>query len=108
MLVQPGRIVLLDLDLVAMGEPAIDLGNFLVPLQELSLRIHSRLDAHGAHAASFLAGYAAIRSLPSPAALERMCEISLWRHRAICRRFADRRGYFDKLLDHASAYPHHD
>ncbi|MDO5370903.1 phosphotransferase [Paracoccus sp. (in: a-proteobacteria)] len=105
-LVQTERTMLLDLDLAAWGEPAIDLGNFLAHLQELGLRVHSRLDAHGVHAASFLAGYAAIRPLPSPAALERMREISLWRHLAICRRFADRRGYFDRLLDHASAYPH--
>lgn len=103
-LVQPGGIVLLDLDLVAVGEPAIDIGNFLAHLQELSLRIHSELDAYACEGEAFLEGYASAGPLPPPSAIERMREISLWRHLAICHRFIERQGYFDKLFDHAAGY----
>ena len=103
-LVQPDRIVLLDFDLAAVGSPAVDLGNFLAHLQELSLRVHRSLDAYDACAGAFLQGYSSIRRLPDPASLEILREISLWRHLAICQRFPERHGYFDKLLSHALAY----
>lgn len=103
-LVQPKGIVLLDLDLVAMGEPAIDLGNFLAHLQELSLRIHSELDAYSGQGEAFLGGYASVRPLPLEPMIEHMREISLWRHLAICQRFTQRQGYFEKLLNHAVEY----
>lgn len=103
-LVRQEGIVLLDLDLVAVGEPAIDLGNFIAHLRELSLRLHSRLDAFAGQGEAFLSGYACVRPLPLPMAIEHMGEISLWRHLAICQRFNERRDYFGKLLDHALAY----
>ena len=100
-LMAPDRIVLLDLDLAAGGDAAIDLGNFLAHLQELALRRASDLAAYDDYAGPFLAGYASIRPLPAPDAIETLREISLWRHLAICQRFPDRRGYFDRLLSYA-------
>lgn len=105
-LIQPACVVLLDLDLVARGDPAIDLGNFLAHLQELSLRHHADLGTYDVCAGDLLAGYSSIRKLPARPALEHLREVSLWRHLAICQRFADRQMYFDRLLDHALAYPY--
>lgn len=105
LLVAPDRIVLLDLDLAARGEAAVDLGNFLAHLQELGLRHHADMAAHDTCARAFLAGYASIRPLPPNDVLDCLREVSLWRHLFICQRFPDRRGYFDRLLQHAVTYP---
>lgn len=99
-LVPDERIILLDLDLLAMGDPAIDLGNFIAHLHEDALRQKLPLDAFDADVHAFLSAYHHARPGVNPDRITLLGQISLLRHLAICQRFPDRRHYFDRLLDH--------
>lgn len=96
-LVQPDRLVLLDLDLAAIGDPAVDIGNFIAHLTEYGLR-HGDADAHAAQQDAFLDGYAGVALLPDPARLSLLARLSLARHLHICLRIPDRAAIFDPLL----------
>ena len=81
---------ILDLDLYAQGDPALDLGNFLAHVTDLSIRRHGSAQSLARHEAAFLAGYAGAGGRAEPAtatfkalALARLVGISL--------RMADRR-----------------
>lgn len=87
-LIDGGRAWLLDLDLYADGDPAIDLGNFLAHLDEHAIRNGWDPDALAPQAAAFLAGYGGVRALPPHVATLRM--VSLARHLALARRLAGR------------------
>ncbi|MFN3276850.1 MAG: phosphotransferase [Paracoccus hibiscisoli] len=88
-LIDDARVWLLDLDLYADGDPAIDLGNMLAHLDEYALRRGWDCAALAPQAEAFLAGYATLRPLPPHVPLMRA--VSLARHVAIARRFDDRR-----------------
>lgn len=96
---RPSATWLLDLDLYAQGDPALDLGNFIAHLQEFSLRQfgHTRAYAHHEHA--FLDAYAKSTGRDncrfSAAAYT---TLTLARHLAISRTFPERRNITSKLL----------
>ena len=87
-LIDNGRVWLLDLDLYANGDPAIDLGNFLAHLDEFALRQGWGCPALMRQAEAFLAGYVSLRALP--ANVSQMRAISLARHIKIAESFPDR------------------
>ncbi|KIC47830.1 hypothetical protein RA29_18460 [Tateyamaria sp. ANG-S1] len=90
-LVTPDTIWLVDLDLYAVGDAAIDLGNFLAHLDELALR-HGEDPSHfAALQDAFLQGYSDLASLPDMQRVNSFRWISLARHIAIAARFPDRR-----------------
>lgn len=88
-LIDEGRVWLLDLDLYANGDPAIDLGNFLAHLDEYALRKGWDCAVLSPQAEAFLTGYASLR--PLPAHVAQMRAISLARHIKIAEAFLDRR-----------------
>ena len=90
-LVGAETVWLVDLDLHARGDSAIDLGNFLAHLTELALRRRVSLDWSGRLGQAFLDGYAAGGLLPDAGRIDTLHWISLARHVAIAERFADRR-----------------
>lgn len=100
-MVEADCIWLLDLDLFARGDPAIDLGNFLAHLDEYGLRRHSNANALSRQCSAFLSGYEAILPLPSARRLGLLRTVSLARHIDISRRFADRQQTTDWLIANA-------
>jgi aminoglycoside phosphotransferase (APT) family kinase protein len=102
-LVDGDRIWLVDLDLYACGDPAIDIANFLAHLDELALRRHGDVGAYARQAETFLAGYATVAPLPEVPRIAILRAVSIARHVFISTRFADRRHITSDLLAHAEA-----
>lgn len=90
-LVGADRVWLVDLDLHARGDPAIDLGNFLAHLTELALRRGRPLAWSDRLGQTFLGGYASAGLLPDEERTDAFHWVSLARHVSIAERFADRR-----------------
>ncbi|MFZ3583780.1 phosphotransferase [Loktanella sp. DJP18] len=80
----------LDLDLYASGDPAVDLGNMLAHLTELGLRTEKDPDRFAAHKRAFVTGYGGADRAGGAARVEALHWISLARHIQISRRFDDR------------------
>lgn len=97
-LIKDGTAWLLDLDLYAWGDPAIDIANFLAHLDEAALRAQREPSPKMADA--FLAGYARHLPLPDPERIAALRELSLARHLRICQRFDDRRHESPLILNH--------
>src|SRR5262249_46029188 len=100
------RVTLIDLDQAALGPAAADLGSLLAGLQYRGcVGVFSRSTVH-ALATAFLAGYAAVRPLPSPTSLRwhtaaALLEERAWR--AVNRLRLRGLQYLDALLAHATA-----
>lgn len=92
-------LVLLDLDLYAMGDPMLDVSNFVAHLREQALRERGRADEWEAHEKAFLAGYRSVRSgALDRGTLEAWLFLSLLRHVAIASRMPERRPYVDAIM----------
>ncbi|TJZ89872.1 hypothetical protein FA743_17460 [Paracoccus gahaiensis] len=98
-LIDGDRVWLVDLDLYAIGDPGIDLGNFLAHLDELALRRTGDATALKAAGQAFLRGYASIRPLPEAHRIRVFRHLSLARHIWISTRFADRRHSTQALIE---------
>ncbi|MFV0292994.1 MAG: phosphotransferase [Paracoccus sp. (in: a-proteobacteria)] len=92
-------IWILDLDLAAMGDAIVDIGNFLAHLDELALRRFGQLSSMEKAAAQFLEGYRAKAPLPDMTRIAAARRISLARHIHICRRFPDRAHEAPLIMD---------
>ncbi len=90
-LVSDQTVWLVDLDLHARGDPAIDLGNFLAHLTELALRHNRPLLWSKQLGKAFLDGYASVRQLPGIDRIDAFQWVSLARHVAIAKRFSERK-----------------
>lgn len=97
------RVWLLDLDLCAIGDPAIDVGNFLAHLDEHALRKGGNPEGYGMHTAAFLRGYASHRILPPEMRVDTLRRFSLARHIGISLRFPDRFASAPNILAHLAA-----
>lgn len=97
-LVTENKISLLDFDLASMGDPAVDLGNFIAHLRELSLRKYDDSAFFYQQEQWFLSGYAQVNPTPDPARTELLAQTSLARHLFICLRIEKRRPVFERLL----------
>jgi aminoglycoside phosphotransferase (APT) family kinase protein len=98
-LVDAERVWLLDLDLYAIGDPAIDLGNYVAHIAELALREHGDTAALDEHAAAFLQGYGRHAPLPEAPRVEIMKVLSLCRHIHISMRIKGRRHSTHPLIE---------
>jgi len=83
---------LLDLDLYAMGDPAMDVANFLAHLDEHGLRHHCDPDALADQCAAFVAGYDAVLPGIDRHRVNGLRFISLARHINLSRIIPDRAG----------------
>lgn len=93
-----GNLVLLDLDLYTMGDPALDVGNFVAHLREQALR--ESADEHGFAVVenAFVHGYLAASLDTSREDIERWTHLSLLRHIEITWRIDVRRSGLSKIV----------
>ncbi|MDO5103744.1 MAG: aminoglycoside phosphotransferase family protein [Lautropia sp.] len=90
-LVDGEKLVWLDLDLYAEGDPALDVGNFIAHLIEHALRFHDNPNLLSAHQQVLQEAFLAhSRRAISPASIDAWITISLARHIFISTQFADR------------------
>lgn len=89
---------ILDLDLYARGDPAIDLGNFLAHLTELSIRRHGAPCALLPYEAAFLDGYAAAGGRSNASRIAVVKALALARLVAVSLRIPDRHAATDDIL----------
>lgn len=95
-IVAPDRTWLLDLDLFSIGDPAVDIANFLAHLREYALRRGA--PPPGAQEGAFLSGYAQVSPLPETCRLEVLARVSLARHVWISQRIAGRGHVAERLI----------
>lgn len=95
-IVAPGKVWLLDLDLFSLGDPAIDIANFIAHLREHALRRDA--PPPYAHEDAFLSGYAQIAPLPDAGRLDVLARVSLARHVWIAQRVAGRGHVVEKVI----------
>lgn len=89
---------IVDLDLYAMGDPALDLGNFVAHLQEFSLRRYGHCHGLTRLEQAFLEGYCSAAGRDLSLSLSIYVTASLARHIAISRQFPDRQHTTEALL----------
>jgi hypothetical protein len=99
MLVDGERVYLLDLDLYASGDPALDVGNFLAHLAEYSLRTFGDPERLAACEAALTDHF--LESTPdiSARSIEIYKTLSLARHIYISRLFLERQAFTERILD---------
>jgi hypothetical protein len=99
MLVDGGRLWLLDFDLYSEGDPALDAGNFLGHLRELAVREPARAEELLDFAQGVEARFLELSGECDASAL-RTCEtLTLARHVSISAEFPDRRAFTGAILD---------
>lgn len=103
-LIDGETVWLLDLDLYASGDPAIDVANFLAHLDEHGLRHHGDANALGGHAAAFIAGYDTVLPGIVHRRLAMLRFVSLARHINLSRVIPGRGHTTLGLIDHCAAH----
>ncbi|MFT3721437.1 hypothetical protein [Pseudorhodoferax sp.] len=93
-----GPPVLLDFDLCARGDAALDAGNFIAHLIEQALRQHGDTRALDAHARAFAQAYQAGMPQVEPRAVALHTTLSLARHVFICTRIPARQSMAEAVL----------
>ncbi|MBL8988738.1 MAG: phosphotransferase [Gemmatimonadetes bacterium] len=99
-LIHGDRVTLVDLDLHALGDPALDLGNFIAHLVEFAIRQGedgTRFDTPHPLAADLLDGYAAAGGLVDPDAVGAYLTLSLARLVALSTELPGRAGTTERL-----------
>ena len=77
---EAGRMHLLDLDLCALGDPALDVGNFIAHLIEVGIRQPDHAGALDEAASAFANEYRALNHRCSQESIEAWISLSLCRH----------------------------
>lgn len=92
LIVDKQQLYLLDLDLFCMGDPCLDMGNFVAHVQEQALREQGHLDAYQAVTDRMIKHYLQLAGddRQDADAIERYRLLSLARHIAISQRIPDR------------------
>lgn len=98
-LVDGDTIVLLDFDLYALGDPALDAGNFLAHLTEQAIRFHDDPMALTSHETAFIESYRAAMPDVKAASIAGYTTLSLARHIHLSTRFEDRAHTTTMLLE---------
>ncbi|MGI3212338.1 phosphotransferase [Roseovarius tibetensis] len=101
-IVEGDRIWIVDLDLYACGDPAIDVGNFLAHLDELGLRHHADPHAFDRQKAAFREGYGAASGPADPERVAVLQAVSLARHVHLGMRLPGRSHTVEPILGHAA------
>jgi aminoglycoside phosphotransferase (APT) family kinase protein len=97
-IVDEDRIWIVDLDLYACGDPAIDVGNFLAHLDELGLRNHADRHAFEPQKAAFQDGYKAASGPAEPERITALQTVSLARHIHLGMRLPGRGHTVERIL----------
>jgi Ser/Thr protein kinase RdoA (MazF antagonist) len=98
-LVDQERLHLLDFDLLCMGDPAIDVGNFIAHLIEQGLRVHGHPDAYAPAISALRQRYATLAEHPGmTVAIDAHTRLSLARHIQISTTLPDRINFTPRIL----------
>jgi thiamine kinase-like enzyme len=100
-LIDDGRVWLIDFDLYAMADPALDAGNFAAHLIEAAIRIHGDASALDVHARAFLAAWSDHGTHGAEARIEAWTALALARCAAIAAVRPDRRHAAHAIADFA-------
>jgi aminoglycoside phosphotransferase (APT) family kinase protein len=99
-LVAGERLHLLDLDLCARGDPALDLGNFVAHLEERALRQPQIAPRAALAGEAFIARYRELDPDPGlPEAIAIHARLTLARHIQISTQFAERAPFTERILE---------
>jgi aminoglycoside phosphotransferase (APT) family kinase protein len=98
-LVSGVRIVLVDFDLLSMGEAAVDVGNFRAHLFEHGLRYAEFAPAYAAADAAFIAEYLRLRPSVTAQQITDYTKLSLARHVSLCLSRPGRDGNLLRILE---------
>lgn len=98
LLVDGSRVVILDLDLAATGDPHLDAGNFLAHLTEHSLRFHGEPDILAACEQVFQDAWLAIQPRGEVSTLEIWRTLALARHIGLSTQLPGRAHTTDALV----------
>ena len=100
MLVGPdGRLYLLDFDLYAQGDPALDAGNFIGHLIELAIRHDRTSSGAGPAIAAFESRFLELTGDSVRRAIDVYVTLTLARHIFLSTQFIDRRHTTERLLE---------
>jgi hypothetical protein len=97
----PDSIHIVDLDLLAMGDPSLDLGNFVAHLCEHGLRTMGNVRRWAIEEHQFLEHYLSRSPALTASRIQIWKAISFARHIAICQRLPDRRHLLPAIVDEA-------
>lgn len=92
------RVWMLDLDLIAQGDPAIDVANFLAHIKEYALRRYGGVSALNSIEQAFMEGYALEGHAFDEKRVRLLESLSLARHVHISTLFDDRRHTTEVIL----------
>lgn len=98
-LVDGSRLYLLDLDLCAAGDPALDIGNFRGHLIEQSLRSFNRPDAFSGCEQALTQAYCSLSGQDLTASIDAYTTLTVARHIAISTLFPERHHLTETLID---------
>jgi aminoglycoside phosphotransferase (APT) family kinase protein len=99
LLAESERLWVLDFDLLAAADPALDAGNFQAHVIELGLRLHGEADVFREHELALEAGFLAGAGPSLAARLRAFTTLALVRHVALSTRYPDRTHTTEALLD---------
>jgi aminoglycoside phosphotransferase (APT) family kinase protein len=100
LLMEGDRVHLLDLDLYAAGDPALDVGNFLAHIAERSLRSFGDVNALAAGEAAMVNRFLDLTPAVDRHRLNVFRLVSLARHVYISMMFPDRRAFSERILEY--------
>ena len=97
-LISDKRLYLLDFDLMALGNPALDVGNFLAHLTEYAIRLGNS-ERFAVHEGQFETSYRAKSSLDLKESIQAFKTLSLARHIFISTQFSERQAFTTTILE---------
>jgi len=102
-LVDPERLWILDFDLFSLGDPAVDVGNFIAHITELSLRQTGDAARYVKLERALEDGYVALAGESIRPRIHIYALLSLARHIHISTQFEERKAFTGRLLDWCEA-----
>jgi aminoglycoside phosphotransferase (APT) family kinase protein len=103
LLVNGDRIFLLDHDLYCMGDPHLDIGNFIGHLIEYSLRVHGHPNAFAASQNALIKRYCCLNKDSHPTLIGVYATLTLVRHIYLSTRIVGRGNSTHQILDHCES-----
>lgn len=99
LLLDQQRLYMLDLDLYSLGDPALDIGNFIAHLTEYALRSYADPSALRAQEQALCQRFLELNTDARPETVHAYTTLTLARHIAISTQFPDRRHITLALLE---------
>jgi tRNA A-37 threonylcarbamoyl transferase component Bud32 len=98
-IVSGSRLYLIDLDLYCLGDPALDVGNFLAHLTEMALRGTSDVEALTRCEDAAINSFIRLDPSIAPSVMEAWKKLALARHVHISTQFPDRQAFTRTILE---------